>query len=71
MKSNIVCIRLTQEELEWLDRYVNSANGGYESRSEWFRRHLHHEHDKRCHATTKAKDYQSIFRIGRPKEHKV
>lgn len=66
MKTTIVQVRLTPEELSWLDRYVKGA-AGYATRSEYLRYLLHHEHAKRSGTTTSRKDFDTEWRIGRPR----
>lgn len=68
-KSTIVCVRLNPEELSWLDKYVAGA-AGYASRSEYLRGLLHHEHDKRAGVKTERQDFDSEWRIGRPRQPK-
>jgi len=67
MTSKIICVRLNAEELAWLDRYVAGA-AGYATRSEYLRGLLHHEHDKRAGVQTRRRDFDSEWRVGRPKK---
>jgi Arc/MetJ-type ribon-helix-helix transcriptional regulator len=64
-----VTVRLTAEELAWLDTYAASNRAGYANRSEYLRALLHHEHNKRNGLPPDRTRIDTAFRLGRPKHH--
>ena len=65
--SIVVTLRLTPEEYKWLLDYKQGA-AGYATISEYLRGLLHHEHAKRTGEQVLRRDFDSEWRIGRPKQ---
>lgn len=68
MPSTTVPIRLNERELAMLDAMRNSPTLGHLNRSEWIRRMIVAEHNRRLGKTAPGpSQYQSELRNGRPR----
>jgi hypothetical protein len=66
--SQRITVRLSQDELDWLTEMVETSPTGVESPSEMVRLWIHREWRKRRGMSKPgACQYQTAFRMGRPK----
>lgn len=70
MKSTIITLRLTEEEIGMLDRIRQSSVIGEQNRSECIRRLIQVEYSRRTTGSSKvaASEYRTESRNGRPSE---